>query len=519
MGRLPAVLPDDALPADAPGPPRPRLPAVAAGPDRRHRAGPDAPPLRRHQAARGAACSSTSTCTTRCSRATPSRSTGAVREQLQRRRLQQRAGRRRGAGDGQAGRQAGVAAAGHALGRLPRRRAATPTTTGPPRRRFVDAALDGADGNDLVLDLGANDGVYSRQAADQAGYVVAVEADPAVVDTALPRSCAAEGEKRILPIVMDLADPSPGGGWARRRAGGVRRPGPAGPTSRWPWRWCTTWRSAATCRCRPGRRLAGRSWAGSWSSSSCTPTTRWRSGCWPTSRTGCSPTTTSTTFGRLLGGAVRPSRGGRTLPGGTRTLIRRASGVTDDPSGRERARPGDGRAPSSRRPGDPRPVRAGDRPAAAGRHREEPRLLPVLRRRAADILARRAVIVLVPPLVLWGIGALTGLVGPRARRDRPRRHVGAAGRRARRADRQAARCRMRGLPLAADRGRGRRRRRVRVLALAGAGPAAAVAAVGPVVFVALFALASPASAVVLPSDALKARAGVARAPGPATRRS
>jgi SAM-dependent methyltransferase len=78
---------------------------------------------------------------------------------------------------------------------------------------FVDAALAGADKLDLVLDLGANDGVYSRQAAERAGYVVAVEADPAVVDL-LHRDLRAEGNRTILPLVMDLADPSPGGGWA-----------------------------------------------------------------------------------------------------------------------------------------------------------------------------------------------------------------------------------------------------------------------------------------------------------------
>ncbi|MEV4537038.1 methyltransferase [Asanoa sp. NPDC049518] len=91
------------------------------------------------------------------------------------------------------------------------------------KQQFVDAALDAARNRELVLDLGANDGVFSRQAAAKAGYVVAVEADPAVVDT-LYRQLRAEGEKRILPIVMDLADPSPGGGWAgHERAGFAQR--------------------------------------------------------------------------------------------------------------------------------------------------------------------------------------------------------------------------------------------------------------------------------------------------------
>ncbi|MEJ3747649.1 class I SAM-dependent methyltransferase [Actinomycetes bacterium KLBMP 9797] len=67
----------------------------------------------------------------------------------------------------------------------------------------------------LVLDLGANDGTYSRIAARRADYVVAVESDPAVVDE-LYRKLRADGERRVLPLVMDLADPSPGIGWRGR---------------------------------------------------------------------------------------------------------------------------------------------------------------------------------------------------------------------------------------------------------------------------------------------------------------
>lgn len=65
---------------------------------------------------------------------------------------------------------------------------------------------------DLTLDLGANDGTYSRLAARHAQYVVAVEFDEAVVEC-LYRELRAEGERRVLPLVMDLANPSPGIGW------------------------------------------------------------------------------------------------------------------------------------------------------------------------------------------------------------------------------------------------------------------------------------------------------------------
>ncbi len=72
------------------------------------------------------------------------------------------------------------------------------------KERFVAAALTSAPRHGLVLDLGANDGHYSRLAARHADYVVAVEQDPVVVDR-LYRALRAEGERRVLPWVLDLA--------------------------------------------------------------------------------------------------------------------------------------------------------------------------------------------------------------------------------------------------------------------------------------------------------------------------
>ncbi|MFC4147813.1 methyltransferase [Micromonospora mangrovi] len=92
------------------------------------------------------------------------------------------------------------------------------------KERFVEGAMAAAGSPALALDLGANDGRYARVAARHADYVVAVEQEPAVVD-ALWRALRAEGERRILPLVMDLADPSPGGGWR-----GVERAGFAART-------------------------------------------------------------------------------------------------------------------------------------------------------------------------------------------------------------------------------------------------------------------------------------------------
>lgn len=94
------------------------------------------------------------------------------------------------------------------------------------KRAFVEEVLAGADGLGLVLDLGANDGTYARLAARHAEYVVAVESEHPVAD-ALYRQLRQEGERRVLPLVMDLADPSPGIGWRSRERAGFERRGHA----------------------------------------------------------------------------------------------------------------------------------------------------------------------------------------------------------------------------------------------------------------------------------------------------
>jgi len=68
-------------------------------------------------------------------------------------------------------------------------------------------------GPDLVLDLGANDGRFSRVAVGAgARRAVAADSDALVVDL-LYRQLRDEGDDRILPLVVDLADPSPAQGW------------------------------------------------------------------------------------------------------------------------------------------------------------------------------------------------------------------------------------------------------------------------------------------------------------------
>jgi hypothetical protein len=68
---------------------------------------------------------------------------------------------------------------------------------------------------DLVWDLGANTGTYSRVAVAGARTVVAIDADPGVVEL-LFRDLSEAGDETILPLTMNLADPSPSLGWRSR---------------------------------------------------------------------------------------------------------------------------------------------------------------------------------------------------------------------------------------------------------------------------------------------------------------
>jgi SAM-dependent methyltransferase len=77
-------------------------------------------------------------------------------------------------------------------------------------RSFVEAA-----GGRVVWDLGANTGRYSRIAADTGRRVLAFDIDPAAAERNY-RSLKQEGRGDILPLVLDLANPSPGLGWASR---------------------------------------------------------------------------------------------------------------------------------------------------------------------------------------------------------------------------------------------------------------------------------------------------------------
>ncbi|MEJ2009036.1 MAG: class I SAM-dependent methyltransferase [Acidobacteriota bacterium] len=64
----------------------------------------------------------------------------------------------------------------------------------------------------LVWDLGCNTGTFSRIASENADYVVAMDADQLAVEY-LYQELKKEGNKSILPLVGNIADPSPNLGW------------------------------------------------------------------------------------------------------------------------------------------------------------------------------------------------------------------------------------------------------------------------------------------------------------------
>jgi 2-polyprenyl-3-methyl-5-hydroxy-6-metoxy-1,4-benzoquinol methylase len=75
---------------------------------------------------------------------------------------------------------------------------------------FVSEALEQARPRN-VLDVGCNTGHFSRLAAERGASVVAIDQDPTVVD-AVWRGAAADGLD-VLPLVVNLARPTPAVGW------------------------------------------------------------------------------------------------------------------------------------------------------------------------------------------------------------------------------------------------------------------------------------------------------------------
>ena len=78
----------------------------------------------------------------------------------------------------------------------------------------------------VVWDLGANTGEYSRAAREVAPLVVSFDVDPAAVERNY-RRVRADQETGILPLLLDLTNPSPAQGWAGQERLSLVERGPA----------------------------------------------------------------------------------------------------------------------------------------------------------------------------------------------------------------------------------------------------------------------------------------------------
>ena len=87
------------------------------------------------------------------------------------------------------------------------------------KERFVRDAV-AASPRHQVWDIGCNDGRFSRIASAHSRYVVAMDADPLVVDR-LYGSLKAEKNESILPLYVDMSDSGGGIGWRGRERPGV----------------------------------------------------------------------------------------------------------------------------------------------------------------------------------------------------------------------------------------------------------------------------------------------------------
>ncbi len=79
---------------------------------------------------------------------------------------------------------------------------------------------------DRVWDLGANTGLFSRLSARKGAFTVSFDMDPAAVEKNYLK-CREDQESTILPLILDLTNPSPGIGWENQERMSLLERGPA----------------------------------------------------------------------------------------------------------------------------------------------------------------------------------------------------------------------------------------------------------------------------------------------------
>jgi hypothetical protein len=77
-----------------------------------------------------------------------------------------------------------------------------------------------------VWDLGANTGVFSRVASDRGILTISIDGDPNCVENSYLQTLKS-GEKNLLPLWIDLNNPSPGIGWENTERKSLWERGPA----------------------------------------------------------------------------------------------------------------------------------------------------------------------------------------------------------------------------------------------------------------------------------------------------
>jgi len=79
----------------------------------------------------------------------------------------------------------------------------------------------------MVWDFGANTGEFSFIAASHGAFVLSLESDPACTELLYRKAFYENGIKNILPLTMDLANPSPSLGWDSKERLSLKDRGPA----------------------------------------------------------------------------------------------------------------------------------------------------------------------------------------------------------------------------------------------------------------------------------------------------
>ena len=93
------------------------------------------------------------------------------------------------------------------------------------KREIVSAATERL-APAMVWDLGANDGTFSRVASGRGIPTIAWDVDPVAVEKNFQQAARA-CERNILPLLLDLTNPSSGYGWANEERDSLAERGPA----------------------------------------------------------------------------------------------------------------------------------------------------------------------------------------------------------------------------------------------------------------------------------------------------